>query len=87
MAKLAESLTRLLGTPVVDMTDAAGLYSFTLEWTPDPANRAGADGLPAAVGGPSLEDVLASQLGLKLENTKLPIDIIVIDRAEKPTEN
>jgi uncharacterized protein (TIGR03435 family) len=88
MAKLAEALTGLLGASVVDMTGAKSVYSFTLEWTPDSPNRAGSDGLPASTpAGPSLEDVLASQLGLKLENKRLAIDVIVIDRAEKPTEN
>jgi len=88
MAKMAESLTGLLGAPVVDVTDAKGRYSFTLEWTPDAPHTAGPDGTSAAApSGPSLEDVLGSQLGLKLENRRLPIDIIMIDKAEKPTEN
>jgi uncharacterized protein (TIGR03435 family) len=88
MAKVAESLTGLLGAPVVDMTDAKGRYSFTLEWTPDAPHTPGPDGTSAAApSGPSLEDVLASQLGVKLENRKLAIEVIVIDRAEKPTEN
>jgi uncharacterized protein (TIGR03435 family) len=88
VARVAESLTALLGAPVVDMTGAKGRYSFTLEWTPDPPHTAGPDSTSAAApGGPSLEDVLASQLGLKLENKKLPIDAIVIDKADKPTEN
>jgi uncharacterized protein (TIGR03435 family) len=88
MAKLAESLTGLLGSPVVDMTDAKGLYSFILEWTPDTPHTAGPDGtLAVGPSGLSLDDVLASQLGVKLENRKLPIEVIVIDKAEKPTEN
>jgi uncharacterized protein (TIGR03435 family) len=88
MAKVAESLTGLLGAPVVDSTDAKGRYSFTLEWTPDTPHTSGPDGaMPAAPSGPSLEDVLGSQLGLKLENKKLPIEVIVIDKAGKPTEN
>jgi uncharacterized protein (TIGR03435 family) len=88
MARVAESLTGLLGAPVVDMTDAKGRYSFTLEWTPDAPHTAGPDGTSAAApSGPSLEDVLGSQLGLKLENRKLSIDTIMIDKAEKPTEN
>jgi uncharacterized protein (TIGR03435 family) len=67
MARVAESLTGLLGAPVVDMTDAEGRYSFTLEWTPDAPHAARLDGTPAAApSGPSLEDVLGSKLGLKL---------------------
>jgi uncharacterized protein (TIGR03435 family) len=88
MTKLAESLTGLLGVPVVDMSDAKGLYSFTLEWTPDARHTTSPDGTSvAAPSGPSLEDVLASKIGLKLENRKLPIEVIVIDKAEKPAEN
>jgi uncharacterized protein (TIGR03435 family) len=88
MTKVAQALTGLLGDPVVDVTDAKGLYSFTLEWTADAPHMAGADSAsPVTPTGPSLEDVLASQLGLKLETRKLPIDLIVIDKAKKPTEN
>jgi uncharacterized protein (TIGR03435 family) len=88
MPKLAESLSKLLGVPVIDMTDAKGLYSFTLEWIPDGQNQPGSDNTPeSAAPGPSLDDVLARELGLKLENRRLPADVIVIDIAEKPTEN
>jgi uncharacterized protein (TIGR03435 family) len=88
MTRVAQALTGLLGDPVVDVTNAKSLYSFTLEWNPDAPHMAGADGASAAApSGPSLEDVLGSQLGLKLENRKLAIDLFVIDKAEKPTEN
>lgn len=88
MAKLADALTRLLGAPVIDSTDVRALYSFTLEWTPDSPSRTGPDGTPPpSASGPSLDEVLAHQLGLKLENRKLPMDVIVVDKAEKPTEN
>jgi uncharacterized protein (TIGR03435 family) len=70
------------------MTDAKAVYSFTLEWTPDSPARTGPDGSPApSAAGPSLDDVLAPQLGLKLENRKLPVDVIVIDKAERLCEN
>jgi uncharacterized protein (TIGR03435 family) len=89
MPKLADSLARQLGTPVVDMTDIKGRFSFTLEWAPEnPRPAATPDGvLPEAPAGPSLFTVLAQELGLKLESKKLPIEMIVIDKAEKPTEN
>jgi uncharacterized protein (TIGR03435 family) len=89
MARVADWLTRQIGTPVVDMTDTKGVFSFTLEWTPEsprpPATPEGA--LPEAPGAPSLYTVLPHDLGLKLESKKLPIEVIVIDKAEKPTEN
>ncbi len=88
MAKLAETLSPMLNSRVIDETGAKGLYSFTLEWVPDSANRTEPDAVPVAnLGGPSLDYVLAHQLGVQLENRKLPVDLIVIDKAEKPTEN
>ena len=89
MARLAESLTRLLGTPVVDMTSATGVYTFTLEWTPEHQHSGGApDGhAPEATAGPSLFDVLPEKLGLRLENRKLTLENLVIDKAERPSEN
>jgi uncharacterized protein (TIGR03435 family) len=89
MAKLAESLTRMLGAPVVDMTNSKARYSFTLEWTPEnERQKATADGiLPDAPIGASLFTVLAQDLGLRLESKKLPVEVIVIDKAEQPDEN
>jgi uncharacterized protein (TIGR03435 family) len=59
MAKVAESLTGFLGGPVVDETDAKGVYSFTLEWTPNAPHTAGPDGtMPGTPSGPSLEEGL-----------------------------
>lgn len=89
MVKLADTLTRILGTPVVDMTDTKGLFSFTLEWVPENERpRAGLDGVvPEAPVGPSLFTALAQDLGLKLESKKLPVKTVVIDKAEKPSEN
>src|SRR5258708_8078431 len=63
MAKLAESLSRILESPVVDRTGAPGLFSYTLEWTPD--------NTPDADAGPSLFTVLQQQLGVKLEPAKV----------------
>jgi uncharacterized protein (TIGR03435 family) len=88
MPKLADSLTRVLGVPVVDQTEAKGVYTFTIEWTPEPPRSAAPDrAIPEASTGPSVFDVLPEKLGLKLESRKLPVDVIVIDRAERPGEN
>jgi uncharacterized protein (TIGR03435 family) len=75
MQKLADIFTRQLQVPVVDATGAKGVYSFTLEWSVDE---------PAGV---SLDAVLAQQLGLKLDNRKLPVGVVIIDQAEKPAAN
>jgi uncharacterized protein (TIGR03435 family) len=89
MARFADALTRILGTPVVDATGIPGEYSFQLEWTPEVSQpvAVSADAPADIPAGPSLLTVLQQDLGLKLEPTKAPIDILIIDRAEKPTEN
>jgi bla regulator protein blaR1 len=91
---LAQSLSGMLGRPVVDKTGLTGKYDFVLEWAPDPGADARAQGFgngvtePApAPGGPSIFTALQEQLGLRLESQKGPVENIVIDRAEKPSEN
>lgn len=72
-----------VGGPVTNATGLAGNYDFVLEFTPDAyADKAGDKA------GPSIFTALETQLGLKLETKKAPIDVLVIDHAEKkPTEN
>ena len=97
---IADLLARQLDRPVFDMTELKGVYDFTLDWTPEEgqgmgpkqAERAGEGdaGMPAASApeGPSIFAALQTQLGLKLEARKGPVEILVIDHAEKvPTEN
>jgi uncharacterized protein (TIGR03435 family) len=79
----------MLVAPVVDMTDAQGLYSLSLEWSSDSTrSQTGTDGvLPEAASGPSLFTALQRELGLKVETKRLPVEVLTIDKAEKPTEN
>jgi uncharacterized protein (TIGR03435 family) len=96
LSSLATNLSRLVGSVVVDKTGLAGTFDWTLEFAPDP-NMAGRDDLPQpppgvgperpASDGPSIFSALQEQLGLKLDSTKGPVDVVVIDRAEKPTAN
>ena len=73
---LAEHLSTVLGRPVLDLTKLKDGYDFTLRWVPD--------GAPAdAPPGPSLPTALREQLGLRLESRKAPIEVLVIDRAER----
>jgi uncharacterized protein (TIGR03435 family) len=67
--------------PVVDKTGLTGGYDFTLDWVRDNS--------PAAVDSnlPTLVTALQEQLGLKLEPSKTTLDMVLIDSAEKPTEN
>ena len=75
-----------LGRPVVDRTELSGSFDFTLEWSPETAPRAPGEPEPDTQG-PSFEAALREQLGLKLESTKAPQPILVIDRVERPSEN
>ena len=77
MSALARRLSQQLHEPVSDLTGLKGVYDFTLDWRQD-------DGVPAV----PLTSALQEQLGLKLESRKIPIEILVIDHAEKvPTVN
>jgi uncharacterized protein (TIGR03435 family) len=72
------------GRLVVDKTGLKGKYDFSLKWTPDIG--AGAE-QPAADTGPSLFTALQEELGLKLQSTKAPVDVLAIDHVELPSEN
>ena len=84
--------TTALDRPVVDQTGLTGKYDFTLDWTPDESQFGGRGGQappPAdnAEAFPDLYTAIQQQLGLKLESTRAPVDVLVIDRLEKPSEN
>jgi uncharacterized protein (TIGR03435 family) len=93
MASLANMLSQQLGRTVVDKTGLTGNYDFKLEWTPDlgqpqgPKEIGGAETAPPDSLGPTIFTALQEQLGLKLESTKGPVEILVIERVEKPSEN
>jgi uncharacterized protein (TIGR03435 family) len=84
----------VLDRPVVDQTGLTGRWDFTLTWTPDEFQFAGMKGgMPpppandAAAAAPDLFTAMQEQLGLKLESTKAPAEVFVIDRVVKPTDN
>ena len=93
MTQIATSLAMFAGRIVVDKTGLAGNYDFTLAWTPDQMPGAGQrppgapEPPPIDPNGPSLFTAVQEQLGLKLDSQRGPVAIIVIDRAERPTEN
>jgi uncharacterized protein (TIGR03435 family) len=71
-----------------DKTGRAGKYDFKLDWTLDEASPAGpVAGPPSDATGPSIFTAVQEQLGLKLESGKGPVEILVIDSVEKPSEN
>jgi uncharacterized protein (TIGR03435 family) len=94
VAMVAQMLSGLTGRPVVDKTGLTAKYDFVLEWTPDAGADARAQGFgdgitsPApAPGSPTIFTALQEQLGLRLEAQKGPVENVVIDRVEKPSEN
>jgi uncharacterized protein (TIGR03435 family) len=91
MAQMIPMLERRLGRTVIDKTGLTGNFDFSVEWTPDETlgPRFGPDAPQpqSDTAGPSIFTALQEQLGLKLESQKGPVEILVIDRAEKPTEN
>ncbi len=83
---LATMLSRQLETDVVNRTDLAGKYDFQLDWTPDSGPcPASADG--ASPSASSIFTALREQLGLRLESAKGPVEMLVIDHIERPSEN
>jgi uncharacterized protein (TIGR03435 family) len=89
MAELASVMQRAaLDHPVVDQTGLAGRYDFDLEWAPDETQFGGMLGKGTDDSTkPGLFAAMQQQLGLKLEATKGPVDVLVIDHAERPSEN
>jgi uncharacterized protein (TIGR03435 family) len=96
MATLATLLSRFERQTVIDMTGLNGTFSVDLQWIPDSVrSRANQDGAPPLVNGqpvdpngPSLYAALQEQLGLRLESRKGPVDVLVVDHAEKvPADN
>jgi uncharacterized protein (TIGR03435 family) len=87
MGDFAEILSRDLRLPVVDGTGLAGAYSFTLRWDPAVAD----DGLnrheELAALRAEMSAAIARELGLTLRSRKVPVEMIVIDQAEKPSDN
>jgi uncharacterized protein (TIGR03435 family) len=84
MPGLARILERQIGDPVVDDTHLSGGYDFTLEYSVERRRPMETDALPSDK--PSIFTALPEQLGLKLEGRKVPIEMLVVDRVEKPAE-
>ena len=62
------------------ITDLSGLYNVKLQWTPDRVQ-------PGPDTGPSLFTAVQEQLGLRLRAGRAPVEVLVIDHADKPAEN
>jgi uncharacterized protein (TIGR03435 family) len=99
LTSLINALSQQLGRTIVDKTGLQGLYDIKLQWTPDalPSGPAGSGG-PAGIrgpneppppdpAGPTIFTAVQEQLGLRLESSKGPVEIIVIDNVERPAAN
>ena len=95
---LAGMLTLALGRTVLDKTGLRGSYNLTLQWTADQAQAPASNALENGQRGtesasvsdstwPSIFTAIQEQLGLKLEEGKGPVEVIVIDHVEKPSGN
>jgi uncharacterized protein (TIGR03435 family) len=81
--QLADALTFQLGRIVIDRTGYDRNSDLLLTWSPDPDAGAKSETREGA----SIFTAIQEQLGLKLETVKAPIDVLVIDHIEKPSEN
>lgn len=85
MTQFAGFLSVYAGRPVVNRTGLTGSYDFTLEWNLDELPQS--EPVGADTTRPSVFTAVQDQLGLKLEPSKAPVEVLVIDHAEKPLEN
>ena len=88
MSEFVRALSMLLGRRVIDKTGFAALFDVQLDFVPDDTTP----GMPppppgSAISGLSLPQALQQQLGLRLESSTGPVEVIVVDRAERPTAN
>jgi uncharacterized protein (TIGR03435 family) len=81
---IAAILSQSLGRTVIDKTGLTGLYNFTLTYASDADAGSQASDAPS---GPSIFTALEEQLGLKLESAKGPVQVLVVDHIEKPSED
>jgi uncharacterized protein (TIGR03435 family) len=96
MAQFATLLSRIVNRTVVEKTGLTGNFDINLTFTPEqPARAPGpaadqpirVNGVDIDPNGPSLFTALQEQLGLKLDSQKGPVDVVVIDSVEHPTED
>jgi uncharacterized protein (TIGR03435 family) len=91
---LARLLSDRVGRPVVDKTGLTGNYDFTLQWADDhhdgPAHgpdAAAPSSELSEIAGPSIFTAVEEQLGLKLQSEKGPVQVLILDHIEAPTQN
>jgi len=83
---LARELAKSVGRVVVDKTGIEGRFDVTLRWTPD-EGPARINGVAIADPPPAIFTAIQEQLGLKLDPQKRPVQVVVVDHVEMPTQN
>lgn len=88
MPELARKLSLILDRSVIDKTGFTGLFDLQLDFVADETTPAMPPPPPGSdMPGPSISQALQQQLGLRLESTKGPVEVIVVDHAERPSGN
>ena len=96
MAKFTGFLEKMIGREVIDRTGFTAKFDLHLEFAqddavaglPHPPRASDSDPPEASLARPSIDLIaLQEQLGLRLESTKGPVEVLVVDHAERPTEN
>ncbi len=87
MDAFATALSQIIGRKVIDKTGYTEKFDLHLKWADPSTPGLDPDDSKSASADQSIFTVLPQQLGLKLESTKGPVDLLVIDRLERPSEN
>jgi uncharacterized protein (TIGR03435 family) len=93
LSHVTSLLSNRLDRIVIDKTNLTGRFDLQLQWTPDIEENPlspGGDPIPSAPADPSRPSnfvAIQEQLGLKLEPQKAPIEVLIIDHVERPSEN
>jgi uncharacterized protein (TIGR03435 family) len=84
---LARALARTLDRVVLNQTGLSGRYDLRMQWMPDDAPAPMLNGAPDPSDRPGIFTAIQEQLGLKLESTRGPVPVLVIDSVEMPSAN
>jgi len=88
---LSGHLSGINNRVIIDKTGLTGTYDVRLQWERDPPATPPGDAIaqpaPALLHAPSLFDAMEKQLGLRLESGRGPVEYLVVDRVEKPSQN
>jgi uncharacterized protein (TIGR03435 family) len=87
MPGMIQVLSNLIGERIVDHTGFTAAFDLNLEWTPTPGSADPTEDHAGDAAGLSLAGALLRDAGLKLERSRGPVEVLVIDHVERPTEN